>query len=136
MSVEQRWKPSEDVKATFEAIRDSFCLMIMKRKATSTKRSTQNTSVCVRGSGAFMWIGRSAKTIKCKLPALYLMHAFACVNNECISKRLVGRANPCTIRRPSGTDWLCTTTLFSFFSTVRRSVEMDWLVSTPKTTRL
>lgn len=52
MSVEQRWKPSENVKATFESIRDSFCLKIMKRKATSTKRSTQNTSVCARGSGA------------------------------------------------------------------------------------
>lgn len=52
MSGEQRWKPSDDVKATFEAILDSFCLKIMKRKATSTKWSTQNTSVCARGSGA------------------------------------------------------------------------------------
>lgn len=52
MSVEQRWKPSEDVKVTYENIRDSFCLKIMKRKATSTKKSTQNTSVCARGSGA------------------------------------------------------------------------------------
>lgn len=52
MSVEQSGIPSEDVKSTFESIRDSFCLKIMKRKATSTKRSTQNTLVCARGSGA------------------------------------------------------------------------------------